>query len=100
MGKVVGYIKWHLAQRPHHSVEHTRWRYSLMNWGHDPLKDGRRETVGFISAAGLDAGWGSTITLLCQLAGWPLLGVGVVGRKVVAHSGGRDVRASRKDGPA
>ncbi len=39
MRKVVAYIKRHLAQRPHHDVEHTRWRYSLMNWGHDPLKD-------------------------------------------------------------
>jgi len=29
----------HLAQRPDGDVEHTRWRYSLMNWGHDPLKD-------------------------------------------------------------
>ena len=38
MRKVVAYIKRHLAQRPHHDVEHTRWRYSLMNWGHDPLK--------------------------------------------------------------
>jgi hypothetical protein len=31
-------FKRRLAQRPHHEVEHTRWRYSLMNWGHDPLK--------------------------------------------------------------
>jgi len=37
MRKVVAYIKRHLAQRPHHDVEHTSWRYSLMNWGHDPL---------------------------------------------------------------
>jgi hypothetical protein len=28
----------HLAQRPEGDVEDTRWRYSLMNWGHDPLK--------------------------------------------------------------
>jgi hypothetical protein len=39
MRKVVAYIKRHLAQRPHHDVGRTRWRYSLMNWGHDPLKD-------------------------------------------------------------
>jgi hypothetical protein len=39
MHKVVACIKRHLAQRPHHDVEHTRRRYSLMNWGHDPLKD-------------------------------------------------------------
>ena len=32
MRKVVAYIKRHL-QRPHHEVEHTRWRCSLMNWG-------------------------------------------------------------------
>ncbi|WP_250511017.1 DUF3140 domain-containing protein [Caballeronia sp. GACF4] len=37
MRKVVGYIKRHLAQRPN-DVEHSHWRYSLMNWGHDPLK--------------------------------------------------------------
>ncbi|MFC8867394.1 DUF3140 domain-containing protein [Streptomyces sp. NPDC057148] len=37
MRKVVGYIRRHLAQRPSGDVEDTRWRYSLMNWGHDPL---------------------------------------------------------------
>lgn len=36
--KVVSYIHRHSAQRPEGEVEHTRWRYSLMNWGHDPLK--------------------------------------------------------------
>lgn len=39
MRKVVGYVHRHLAQRPDGDVEHTKWRYSLMNWGHDPLKD-------------------------------------------------------------
>ncbi|MCM3689515.1 DUF3140 domain-containing protein [Kocuria rosea] len=39
MHKVVGYIHRHLAQRPDGDVSETRWRYSLMNWGHDPLKD-------------------------------------------------------------
>jgi hypothetical protein len=39
MRKVVGYIKRHLKQRPSDDVTNTRWRYSLMNWGHDPLKD-------------------------------------------------------------
>lgn len=39
MAKVVGYIRRHLAQRPEGDVEDTPWRYSLMNWGHDPLKD-------------------------------------------------------------
>ena len=38
MRKVVGYVRRHLAQRPHGDVTRTRWRYSLMNWGHDPLK--------------------------------------------------------------
>jgi hypothetical protein len=38
MRKVVGYVHRHLAQRPSGDVEHTRWRRSLMNWGHDPLK--------------------------------------------------------------
>ena len=39
MGKVVGYIKRHKAQGgPDDDVEHSSWRYSLMNWGHDPIK--------------------------------------------------------------
>ena len=38
MRKVVGYVHRHLAQRPSGDVTDTRWRYSLMNWGHDPLK--------------------------------------------------------------
>lgn len=36
--KVIGYVHRHLAQRPSGDVSKTRWRYSLMNWGHDPLK--------------------------------------------------------------
>src|SRR3954469_21566379 len=36
MRKVVGYVRRHLAQRPTRSIESSRWRYSLMNWGHDP----------------------------------------------------------------
>ena len=39
MRRVVGYVHRHLAQRPHGDVRDTRWRHSLMNWGHDPLKD-------------------------------------------------------------
>ena len=40
MGKVVGYIKRHKAQGgPDEDMEHSDWRYSLMNWGHDPKKD-------------------------------------------------------------
>lgn len=38
MRKVVGYVHRHLAQRPSGDISHTRWRYSLMNWGHDPLR--------------------------------------------------------------
>lgn len=37
MRKVVGYVRRHLAQRPEGDVTETPWRYSLMNWGHDPL---------------------------------------------------------------
>ena len=39
MHKVISYIKRHSAQRPDGDVKETRWRYSLMNWGHDPLKE-------------------------------------------------------------
>nr|WP_296077365.1 DUF3140 domain-containing protein [uncultured Actinoplanes sp.] len=38
MRKVVGYVHRHAAQRPGGDVTDTKWRYSLMNWGHDPLK--------------------------------------------------------------
>lgn len=38
MKKVVSYVHRHSAQQPEGNIEHTRWRYSLMNWGHDPLK--------------------------------------------------------------
>jgi Protein of unknown function (DUF3140) len=39
MRKVHGYVQRHLAQEPDkEDVESSRWRYSLMNWGHDPLK--------------------------------------------------------------
>ena len=38
MRKVTGYIKRHTAQRPDGDVTETPWRYSLMNWGHDPLR--------------------------------------------------------------
>lgn len=39
MRKVVGYINRHRAQEPSGDVSETPWRYSLMNWGHDPCKD-------------------------------------------------------------
>jgi hypothetical protein len=39
MRKVHGYVQRHVAQGPSKSdVETSKWRYSLMNWGHDPLK--------------------------------------------------------------
>lgn len=37
MRKVVGYVARHSKQRPA-QPEESRWRYSLMNWGHDPMK--------------------------------------------------------------
>jgi len=42
MRKVTGYVHRHMAQRPAGDIRHTRWRYSLMNWGHDPLKPMKR----------------------------------------------------------
>jgi hypothetical protein len=38
MRKVVGFVKRHRAQRPA-NVLSSRWRYSLMNSGHDALKE-------------------------------------------------------------
>ena len=38
MRKAVGYIRRHLAQRPDRDVTTMRWRYALMNWGHDPMR--------------------------------------------------------------
>ncbi len=38
MKKVSGYVHRHQAQKPNGDVENSNWRYSLMNWGHDPLK--------------------------------------------------------------
>ena len=39
MKKVTGYVHRHLAQGgPAEDKEHSDWRYSLMNWGHDPEK--------------------------------------------------------------
>ena len=39
MRKVHGYVRRHLAQEPQQEdVSTSKWRYSLMNWGHDPLK--------------------------------------------------------------
>ncbi|MDB5889459.1 MAG: putative DNA-binding protein [Polaromonas sp.] len=38
--KVLGYIHRHMAQRPDGDITDTPWRYSLMNWGHDPQVKG------------------------------------------------------------
>ena len=38
MRKVVGFVRRHRAQEPANPVT-SRWRYSLMNWGFDPLKE-------------------------------------------------------------
>lgn len=40
MRKVVGYVKRHRAQGPSGDAHESKWRYSLMNWGHDPEKKG------------------------------------------------------------
>lgn len=39
MRTVINYVHRHLAQRPDGDIEDSAWRYSLMNWGHDPLAD-------------------------------------------------------------
>ncbi len=39
MRRVVGFVRRHRAQEPANPVT-SRWRWSLMNWGHDPLKGG------------------------------------------------------------
>jgi hypothetical protein len=39
MRKVAGYVRRHIAQGgPDEDKEHSKTRYSLRNWGHDPLK--------------------------------------------------------------
>ena len=38
MQKVNSYVSRHLAQRPDGDIKESDWRYSLKNWGHDPIK--------------------------------------------------------------
>ncbi len=38
MRRVVSYVHRHQARGPEEDVENSDWRYSLLNWGHDPLK--------------------------------------------------------------
>lgn len=45
MRKAVGFIRRHRAQEPANPVT-SRWRYSLMNWGCDPLKCGSGAQAG------------------------------------------------------
>ncbi len=37
MRRVVNFIRRQLALAPRKDRETSRWRYALMNWGHDPL---------------------------------------------------------------
>lgn len=37
MQKVIAYVARHSKQGPAQERRHSDWRYSLMNWGHDPL---------------------------------------------------------------
>jgi hypothetical protein len=39
MQKVISYVRRHSAQRPSGDIKDTHWRFSLMNWGHDPIKE-------------------------------------------------------------
>lgn len=38
MRRVVSFIRRLAAQAPRRKREISRWRYALMNWGHDPLR--------------------------------------------------------------
>ncbi|SDS34744.1 DUF3140 domain-containing protein [Christiangramia echinicola] len=38
MKKVNSYIARHSAQKPEDGIKESDWRYSLKNWGHDPIK--------------------------------------------------------------
>jgi hypothetical protein len=38
MRRVVSFIRRLAAQAPRKNRETSRWRYALMNWGHDPLR--------------------------------------------------------------
>lgn len=38
MRRVVNFVRRQLTLAPRQNRETSRWRYALMNWGHDPLK--------------------------------------------------------------
>jgi hypothetical protein len=40
MRRVISFISRLRTQAPRKDRETSRWRYALMNWGHDPLKPG------------------------------------------------------------
>jgi hypothetical protein len=44
MRRVVSFIRRLSAQAPRRNRETSRWRYALMNWGHDPLRPGDAES--------------------------------------------------------
>jgi hypothetical protein len=44
MRRVVSFIARLRTQSPRKNRETSRWRYALMNWGHDPLKLGEDES--------------------------------------------------------
>jgi hypothetical protein len=44
MRRVVSFIRRLSMQAPRANRETSRWRYALMNWGHDPLKAGEGDS--------------------------------------------------------
>jgi hypothetical protein len=44
MRRVISFIARLRTQSPRKNRETSRWRYALMNWGHDPLKIGEDES--------------------------------------------------------
>ncbi|RDC64496.1 DUF3140 domain-containing protein [Adhaeribacter pallidiroseus] len=38
MERVIAYLPKKIAERPEGDLAESIWRYSLMSWGHDPLK--------------------------------------------------------------
>jgi hypothetical protein len=39
MRKVIGFVRRHRPGRPMKNPWGSRWRFALMNWGHDPMRD-------------------------------------------------------------
>ena len=98
MRKVVGYVRRHMAQRPSGNVRDTKWRWSLMNWGHDPLSSpARRSHVTPQDTAQLRRSWclrtprPSTFPKVAQILGRAAHGSG----RGVAWRGGLAIRRRR-----